>query len=368
MAALAEVPRTVDGFSSFGEQLLAVRRAAESGGYDTDPRLLEIQRRATIAPAGASEMVPSDGGFLIAPEFAQDLLRRVYNTGKILEQCTKFAITKGNTFSWRQFAEVSRQTGSRLGGIQVYRQNEASSIQVISSGTYSQKPTVALQTITCNKYTGLLYLTDELSMDTSAFGTWAAYAYAEEMAFCLELDAVNGTGAGELLGVLNSPTLVTVPKQIGQASGTVVAQNIIDMVGSHWAASRPRASWIYNQNLLPSLMSLTVTVGSGGSALPLWHFSEDPSQPDTLCGIPCAPSEYCAAPGTPGDIILADWSRFAIGTREVRADSSIHVLYVSDQNTFKFVTRIGGMPIDYAPIVPLFGATATSTFVALAQR
>jgi HK97 family phage major capsid protein len=367
MAALAAVPHLTLPFRNLGEQLFAVYRAGEAS--IVDPRLDEIQKRALQTPAGASELIPSDGGFLIQPTFSQELVTRVFDVGMLIKRMKKFAV-KSSAFSFPQPGEKSRVTGSRLGGIQVYPENEAQSIQVITPGTYSQKPAFALSTIQMSKYTGLLFCTDELSMDSDAFGTWAEYCYTTEMAFQIEQHAVSGTGAGQLQGILSSPALITVPKQVGQVPATVIGNNVIDMVGSLWSASRNTNSaiWLYHQGLLPTLMALTIPVGSGGSDLPLWHFAESDQEMDTLAGIPAYPSEYCAAPGSTGDIVLADWGRYALGTREMRSEQSIHVLWVSDQSTFRFIWRVGGQLIDIAPVASANGSITTSTAIALAPR
>jgi HK97 family phage major capsid protein len=282
----------------------------------------------------------------------------------------KFSVKRSNAISFPQLAETSRVVGSRLGGVQVYTENEAASLQVISPGTYSQKPTFSLSTITMNKYTGLLYATDELAMETSAFGTWAEYCYSLELAYKIENHAVRGNGVGQLEGVINSPALITVPAQSGQPPAGVVYLNVLDMVASLWSASKnqKKAIWLYHQSLLPTLMALTVPVGNAGSELQLWHFAEDDTQDDTLCGIPAYPSEYCSAPGSVGDLILCDWSRYAIGTREVRSDSSIHVLWSTDQSAFRWITRIGGHLIDLAPVTSSQGSLLTSTAITLAAR
>jgi hypothetical protein len=277
--------------------------------------------------------------------------------------------------------------------VQVYSQNEAESLEVIT-GTYSQKPTFELSEYTAKKLTGLLFLTEELSRDTDAFNTWATYAFSEELMFTLENQIVNGTGAGQCLGLMNAPALVMVAKQVGQPAGSIVGANVIGMASQLWAASRPRAIWLYNQEALESLGTLSLTTGS--AQVLLWHFNgggggrrpvviqdarhpqdrrpvEDESDPDTLCGIPAYPSEYTAAPGTPGDIILADFSRYIIATREIRNEVSIHVLFLTDQDAFRFIWRIDGAPIDQTSIQPLNSLASppnfvSSPFVALAQR
>ena len=360
------------GFRNLGEQMFAIRAAAESNGRDIDPRLIEIQRRATSAntPAGASEKIPSEGGFLVAEEFQQELVERLYMTGQILARCTKFTLTSGNVLKLHQFDETSRVNGSRLGGIQAYHEDEAQSLQIINptTQTYSQKPTFNQLALTMKKLTCLIYLTSELADDSTAFDTWAKLAFAQEMAWMLENDIVNGTGAGQALGVLNAPALITITKQTGQAAATVVSQNVLDMVGVLWAASIPNAVWLYNPQLLPTLMTLTVTVGNGGSELPLWQFATSKTSYNTLCGIEARPSEYCQAPGTAGDLLLVDFSRYAVGIREYRAEMSIHVLFLTDQQAFRVIFRHDGQPIDRSSITPAYGTVATSPYVVLGAR
>jgi len=66
-------------FASFGEQMLAVHRAAAPDGR-IDPRL------TTRAASGLSESVPSDGGFLVHQDFVTELLKRTYETGILLHE------------------------------------------------------------------------------------------------------------------------------------------------------------------------------------------------------------------------------------------------------------------------------------------
>ena len=372
-------------FSSLGEQLQAIRNATVSGGSDLDPRLTAIQRRAAVIPAGASEKIPSDGGFLVAPELSKQLFLRLYNTGKIIKQCTLFPMSR-NVFSIPEFAETSRVTGSRFGGVQVYHEDEAQALNVITPGFFTQKPTFALPTLTAKKYTGFTACTDELDTDTSAYSTWASIAYTSELKFQLEQDIVSGTGAGQAQGVVNAPGTIVIPKSIGHAVGTVNGSDVQSMMTALWAASKPKAIWLYNPDLLNSLISLTVAIGTAGSELSLWHFGD--GKPDSLCGCLAFASEYCSAPGTPGDILLADFSRYALGMRRantgtanegqdaddftinsfIRGEMSIHIEFLTDQNVFRWILRADGQLMDIAPIVSANSSQPTSPVVVLAAR
>jgi HK97 family phage major capsid protein len=311
-------------------------------------------------------------------------MRRVYDTGKIIQRCTIIPMLK-NTFAIPQFAETSRVTGSRFGGVQVYREDEAQNLQVISSGLYSQKPTIALSTLSCKKYTGLMYCTDELDVDSSAFGTWASLAYTTELKFVLEQDIISGTGAGQAQGIINAQATIAIPKALGHASGTVNGQDVLAMIAAQWAPSKPTSVWLYNPDLLPTLASLTVSVGTGGGELSLWQFGNNDSRVDSLCGIPAFASENCLPPGTAGDIILADFTRYAVGIRKAEqatteslkgpmedqfiiSDVSIHLEFITDQNVFRWVLRADGMVIDISPITSANASQPTSPFVTLAAR
>ena len=128
LSRLGIAPRSEPGpFASFGEQMQAVYRAGIYPGR-VDGRLAEVQRRAS--PAGASEQVPADGGFLVAPEFAERLLERVYSTGQFLQRTTSVPISKPGSTGAKiaGFDEQSRENGLRFGGVLSYWQNEADEV------------------------------------------------------------------------------------------------------------------------------------------------------------------------------------------------------------------------------------------------
>jgi HK97 family phage major capsid protein len=57
-------------FSSLGEQLVSIWRASQPA-HGVDPRLLRLNAAAT----GSNETVPSDGGYLLQPEFSTEIVR-----------------------------------------------------------------------------------------------------------------------------------------------------------------------------------------------------------------------------------------------------------------------------------------------------
>jgi HK97 family phage major capsid protein len=349
-------------FRNLGEQLQAV---AAYGGRGLmrriDSRLIQVYKRA--AAAGGSEQLPGDGGFLVQPEFTRAIVQRMYLTGQIYRRCQEIPITR-NAVKFPQFDEQSRANGSRLGGVQVFWENEAQALV----GT---KPALALSELNAKKVAGLLQVTDELSMDSDALATWATYAFSQELTFALEHCIISGTGAGQPLGITNSAAAIPITAETGQGSATVVSANIQKMLAAFWAASYEsgNALWLYNQGLLTQLSALTTKVGAAGSESKLWQWAVAPGLPNMLAGAPAIMSEHCAAPGAAGDLLLVDPSRYVIAMRErLRGEVSIHVMFESDQSVFRFIMRVDGQPIDAAPVTPLNGTTKTSPFVVLGAR
>jgi HK97 family phage major capsid protein len=303
---------------------------------------------------------------LVQPSFAQDIFRRVYLTGNIFNRCFQFPITapRSNGVRFPQFDENSRAQGSRLGGIQSFWQNEADTLQ-------PSLPTFQASEITTSKITVLIYITDELLQDSDALGRWAEYAAAQEIVFRVEQAIVSGSGAGQPLGILNSGALITVPEETGQASATVVGANIQKMMSALWSASYESEGtmWVYNQGLLPQLASLQTVVGTGGSESKLFQWATSPQSEDLLGGFPCVQAEACSVPGSVGDIILADFSRYILAYRElIRNEISLEVAFLEDSACFRAIWRINGQSIDKAPVTPFLGSQQTSPFVTLAAR
>jgi HK97 family phage major capsid protein len=62
-------------------------------------------------------------------------------------------------------------------------------------------------------------------------------------------------------------------------------------------------------------------------------------------GRPVIPVEYCATLGTVGDIISADFLRYiGIEKDAMQADSSIHVRFITNESTFRFIYRYDAQP------------------------
>lgn len=354
-----EEAKKKDRFSSFGEQLAAVMQAALPGGH-VDPRLLNVR-----AATGLNETVPSEGGFLVQQDFSSTLLQEVFQTGILASKCKRVTISgNANSIKINGIDETSRAS-TRYGGIVGYWEEEAAE-------KTASKPKFRRIELSLKKLIGLCYATDELLNDATALESVIRTGFVSEFGFLLDDAIINGTGAGQPLGILNSGCLVSVGKETGQTAATVVAENVIKMYSRIFASSRPSAVWLINQNIEPQLFTMSLAVGTGGVPIymPAGGLSGQPY--GTLFGRPVIAIEQAATLGTQGDIILADLQNGYILAEKggIESAMSIHVAFLTDQSVFRFVLRVDGQTVRASALTPYKGGASytQSHFVALDSR
>ena len=348
--------RPKDRFGSFGEQMAAVMAAGRPGG--------RVDQRLFNAATGMGETVPSDGGFLVQQDFSNELLQQVFATGILAPKCRRIQISgNANSMKINGVDETSRAS-SRAGGVIGYWKDEAA-LKTAS------KPKFRQIELNLKKLIGLCYATDELLSDATALESFIRQAFVAEFGFLLDDAIINGTGAGMPLGILNSGCLVSVTKETGQKAATVVAENVVKMYSRIFAASRPSAVWLINQNIEPQLFTMSLAVGTGGVPIymPAGGLSGQPY--GTLFGRPVIAIEQAATLGTQGDILFADMGGYILAEKGgIQADMSIHVQFIYDESVFRFVMRVDGQPERASALTPYKGGASytQSHFIALDTR
>jgi HK97 family phage major capsid protein len=345
-----------DKFTSFGEQLMAVRMAS-GPGRTVDPRL------TTRAATGLAEGISSDGGFLVQTDFASGILKNVWDNGLVPSRINKIPLSgNANGIKINGIDETSRADGSRAGGIQSYWVSEAAE-KTASKPKFRQ---IHLET---NKLIGLCYATDEVLQDAAALESVITSGFQAEFDYKLTDAIINGTGAGQPLGIMNAGCLVTATAETGQAAATLVYENIVNMWARLKATSRANSVWLISQDVEPQMHTMSLAVGTGGVPVYLPAGGASAAPYATLFGRPVLPIEQCQTLGTTGDIILADFSQY-VGCDKggMKQDMSIHVRFIYDESCFRFVYRFDGQPVLASAITPANGGDDISHFVALATR
>lgn len=347
-------------WNSLGEQLSSIAKGTKliQAGHTSmaDPRL--------FAALGSNETIPSEGGFLIAPEFTDGILQKTYDVGEIASRCRKLPMTSSRLVM-NAIDETSRATGKRWGGIVSYWEAEGAPYQ----GT---KPKFTQVQFVANKLIGLGYVTEEQLEDGPALEGYMKMAFPEEFGFQIDLGIFSGSGAGVPLGFQNSPALIVQAKDSSQATGTISASNVMNMKSRMWAPSFKNAVWLAEQSIEPQLLTLLIagTAANPASLLytpPGMYGNNSPY--GLLLGRPVIFVEQAAALSTQGDLNLVDLNQYLLPSKtDIRSDTSIHVAFLTGEVAYRFMLRLDGAPWWKAPLTPYSGAATRSPFVTLATR
>ncbi len=343
-------------FRSFGDQMKSIVRAG-TPGEKTDPRLFEV--RST----GLEEGTPSLGGFLLQTEFSSELIGSLYRPDRLPGLVRKATLTgAASKYTQPGFDESSRANGSRWGGIQAFYEGEGEE-------KTASKPKFKKIEMSLVKLIGLCYATDELVEDSTQLGGYLREAFRAEFDFKLTNSILNGTGAGQPLGVLNGGCLVTISKETGQSSDTIVWNNIKKMLARFRPMNPNRAVWITNIDCLPELLSLYMPVGTGG--VPVYQpASQAAGGYNQLVGFPVIYSEAAPTVGDKMDLLLMDPTAYLLIDKApgLQTAVSIHVRFIYDEQVFRFVYRHNGQPLFSSAIVPFKGSDSVSPFVCIEAR
>ena len=356
-------------YANIGQQLLDVA-AAVNPDLTASRRTEAIDRLGKVraAATGANETVPSEGGFLVEKDMGSLLDKGAVATGLLSQRCFEVPCSgDSDGLKLQLIDETSRATGSRFGGIQVYMKAEADTVTATKpkfrEGIWSLKDCM-----------GLFYATNDLLRDASKLTALVNKWFPAEFGFKIDDEIVNGVGAGHAQGIIPAACTVTQAVETGQnrstAANKILYENIARMYARLLSSSDPAAIWFINRALLPHIMLMTITGGTASTPVFLPPNGAAGQPYMTLLGKPIIPIEQCQAPGTAGDIILADLNEYLLLTKGgIDAQASIHVRFIYDEMTFRWVYRFDGSPIRNKVLTPYKGgSTATQgPFVILAS-
>ena len=180
-------------------------------------------------------------------------------------------------------------------------------------------------------------------------------------------DILNGLGATGPLGILQAGAIISVAIESGQSAATIVYENLINMWARMDSRSKPYATWYINTDVNPQLDQLALAVGTSGLEPRFVNYGSDGIM--RIKGRPVVETEFSATLGTEGDILLANMREYLMWEKGgIQAASSIHVQFITDETTFRFVYRVDGQPTIAAPLTPYKGTDTVGPFVTLAVR
>jgi len=354
------------GFNSLAEFAYEVFKSGENISKPT-PKLkvwndkVSSMEKAIGSPAQSAGDTEA-GGALIPTEYANNVMVRMTEKSPIMQKATVIPM-QTDTIDIPYIKDFDRSQKKVAGNVSfewVAETTDRGTGKTISTG---------LITLKLREASAMVYIPERLiKFSPISIQPFVNIALDQAMVLSISDAFISGTGAGQPLGVLNAPCLVTIAKETGQAADTIEYANILKMFARHDGLI---AEWYANKTTIPELGQMTLPGGT--SAVPVFLPTGGASATpyDSLMGRPLYWSEYCSVLGDAGDIILCDWSQYLVGKFATGPDmevaESIHLKFDFNQRAFRFTFYIDGQPWVKEQIKPVKG-NSISPFVTIAAR
>ena len=304
-----------------------------------------------------SETVPSDGGFLVPSEQAAKIHAVSLENELVMPRCYVQPM-RSNTIKIPAMS-IGDHSTALFGGFTASYTAEAGSIS-------EANPKARAMELAAKKLTGLIRFSSELNADVPGGMGQIEQLCGKGLSWYRDKAFLKGTGAGQPLGILNADCTIEVSKQTGQSADTIVYENLTEMMSRIFAGSFQNSVWVCHQTTIPQLLTLSLSVGTGGDAIPVMTESNGEFK---ILTRPVIFTEKTETLGNKGDIMLADFSQYVVGLRsDMRFETSIHVAFETDEILSRIIERHDGQPLWDSALTLEDGTTTVSPFVVLEER
>lgn len=327
-------------FNNFEDLLKALKS-------NVDPRL-----KALIGGVGA------EGGFLLPEQFQAELIDGSIENEIVRPRSRVYGLAKGkgNSMKVPAYADDDHNASGIFG------------VEAKWTGEVTQKtetdPKFRAMEMKVNKLVCFTKSSDELLEDSGIpLSDCIGRAFIASIGFYSDYAYLNGTGAGQPKGILDSSALITVDGEGDQDASTIVYNNIVNMFAKLMPSSFKTSVWVASISTIPQLLTLGVAIGTAGVLVPVLR---EESGRFFLLGKEVLFTEKVPALGSAGCIGLYDFSKYAILMKqEVKLESSIHPDFRTDKTQWRSILRVDGQPILNNYLTCLDGTTTVSPFVKL---
>jgi HK97 family phage major capsid protein len=311
---------------------------------------------------GQAEGQGATGGFLTPALYESQILEETAEDS-IFAPNAHVVPLGARTIYWPaldQYKTPSAGQSAFFGGVQVFRKGE------ITQRTYTQAnfKGVALNAHDLTAFTAISR--DEIYDASIPIDSKVAELIGGAINWREEWECFNGTGSGQLLGVHVAPSTINVTRNTGSS---ILYIDIITMRSRMLPACKKRARWIIHPFTMPYLEQIQDPSGryvmrpypiAGNSGTltdaPIYQME----------GIPIYETEKAPLPGTPGDVLLADPTKYLLGRRSgLEIGTSTEFLFDTDQVAIRAKLRNDGQPQLIKPITLADGTAQVSCNVRL---
>lgn len=335
----------LDGvFAGIGDFVQALRK--------DDARLGQVRE---VMNSFGSE-VPADGGLLIPEELRSELVLHSLESAIIRPRALN--VPMGTLRTGVPAIDDVSHASSIMGNFVAYWVEESAQLTE-SQAVYER---IFLD---AKKLLAFCSAPNELIADAPAFDLYLRTVIPAGMAWYEDQGLIRGTGAGEPLGVINSPCAIQVTRN---TSSKVLFADVIAMLPRMLPASLTRCVWMCSPDVLTQLLQIYLLIGTvpTSAAVPPSDWLKFRDGQWELLGLPLFPTEHVPALGTTGDLILFDPGMYLLGTRALmQMDISPHPKFNMDVSEIRVRSRVDGRMWPQSPLTPANSSQTVSAVVVL---
>jgi HK97 family phage major capsid protein len=322
---------------AFGRFATDVMRASNGRESESLMKCRARSEKMVTKAAGDGMIVSSDqeGGYLIFSAASQMLQTAALEAAVVRPRANR--VTMGTQLLQLPYLrDTTHASGIIYGGIQVYFDDELEQYT-------SSKPKLARLELKLKKMTALGFASDEwIKWSPVTLGSWLIPKFGEAIGWKEDLVFLNGKGGGQPLGLLNSPSALSVALEGGQTAGTFVLENSTKMYARLRVRKEGSVAWLMNRTVFPQLPLFNIAVGTGGAPVFVQNAGDTPGQ--RLWGYPIQWTEKVPALGTAAAVTLVDFSDYLIADDQSGPEvaQSIHLKFDYGQTAFRLTKYIDG--------------------------
>ena len=327
-------------------------------GMFNQGRKLEINEEEIRAfRASMLEGTPSLGGFSVPEPLAAKWLDESLPDEIIRPRCQVWPMTSAS-LKVPAFDGNDQSAGTYFGGF---------SLEFLAEEAAGTPKTGKLRLIELSAKKAGLFVnaSSEVIEDGLGFEGQLTMAIKKSLSLGMDFYLLRGLGAGQPLGVLNSPGVISVAKETGQSADSLCYENLTKLFSRMYSEGHQRAIFIANPSTIPQLLQLSQAVGTGGNTIPVMTKGVNGFE---ILGRPVVFSSNMPPLGDANDICYVDLSAYAMGLRrDLRIEKSIIPGWTTDVVSYRVLVRFDGCGTWSKVLTPRNGATQ-SWCVGLAER
>lgn len=289
-----------------------------------------------IQKSALNEGDDTAGGFTVPEEFNSEVIRYETENSIVRPRARVWNMTRDRwtapKLDQNTTTDADNTGAEHFAGIYFYYPAE-------SELKTESEPRFGRITLVAKKLIGLTAATDELLEDSAInLANYLVSLFGEGLGYFEDYKFLRGSGHNEPLGIINASGVNVVTRQ---TSSRIVLNDVLGLDKNLPAWADKNAVWLMTKAAREQLM----LIGNETTAIIRLQDNLRDAYSQTLLGKPVVLTDKLPSVGTPGDIMLCDFSKYFIGDRgAIQVASSIHDRFRYDETVFRLVKRHDGLP------------------------